>query len=308
MTSTSPGSRPTRRARRDMTWRRRTRRKSSWASAVGKPVSRGGDKGPLNGTSPDGARTTPRWTTRPRPAVGGVRRRGATCAEPAARCLPSAISSRPQRPRVARRARRSRGGIGIDGSAAPCRWRCAAWVGARREGPEVRRDQLRLEHRHRRGVDGPRLQPGGNARLHRGRARRGTVGPRGADRLVHPDAVHRVRLQLHEPGGPRLRHELRVGHAGAGPQAGWLAGWVIIAADIIVMASLAQIAGIYSFLLVGWQSAADTSWAVTLVGVVWIAIMTWVCVIGIELNAATQRWLLTAEILTLALFAAVALI
>ncbi len=74
------------------------------------------------------------------------------------------------------------------------------------------------------------------------------------------------------------------------------------------MASLAQIAGIYSFLLFGWQSAADTSWAVTLVGVVWIAIMTWICVIGIELNAATQRWLLTAEILTLALFAVVALV
>ena len=42
-----------------------------------------------------------------------------------------------------------------------------------------------------------------------------------------------------------------------GPQAGWLAGWAIIAADIIVMASLAQIAGIYSFLLFGWQSAAE---------------------------------------------------
>ena len=46
----------------------------------------------------------------------------------------------------------------------------------------------------------------------------------------------------------------------------------------------------------------------TLVGVVWIAVMTWICVIGIELNAATQRWLLTAEILTLALFAVVALV
>jgi amino acid transporter len=93
-----------------------------------------------------------------------------------------------------------------------------------------------------------------------------------------------------------------------GPQLGWLSGWAIIAADIIVMASLAQIAGIYSFLLFGWQSAADTSWAVTLVGVVWIGVMTWICVIGIELNATTQKWLLTAEILTLAVFAAVALI
>jgi amino acid transporter len=93
-----------------------------------------------------------------------------------------------------------------------------------------------------------------------------------------------------------------------GPQLGWVTGWAIIAADIIVMASLAQIAGIYSFLLVGWQSAADTTWAVTLVGVLWIAIMTWICVIGIELNATTQKWLLTAEILTLALFSVVAFV
>ena len=48
--------------------------------------------------------------------------------------------------------------------------------------------------------------------------------------------------------------------------------------------------------------------AVTIVGVVWIAVMTWICVIGIELNAKTQRWLLTAEVVTLAIFAVVALV
>jgi amino acid transporter len=95
---------------------------------------------------------------------------------------------------------------------------------------------------------------------------------------------------------------------GMGPQLGWLAGWAVVAADIIVMASLAQIAGIYTFLLLGWQSAADASWAVTAVGCVWIALMTWICVIGIELNAKTQRWLLTAEIATLAAFAVVAIV
>jgi amino acid transporter len=93
-----------------------------------------------------------------------------------------------------------------------------------------------------------------------------------------------------------------------GPHLGWLSGWAIVAADIIVMASLAQIAGIYTFLLFGWQSAATTMWAVTIVGVIWIAVMTWICVIGIELNAKTQRWLLTAEVVTLALFAVVALV
>jgi amino acid transporter len=93
-----------------------------------------------------------------------------------------------------------------------------------------------------------------------------------------------------------------------GPDLGWLTGWAIVAADVIVMASLSQIAGTYSFLLVGWQSAADTAWAVTLAGCVWIVLMTWICLIGIELNALTQRWLLGAEVSILALFAAVALI
>jgi amino acid transporter len=93
-----------------------------------------------------------------------------------------------------------------------------------------------------------------------------------------------------------------------GPSWGWLGGWAIVVADVIVMANLAQIAGLYSFLLVGWQSAADSTMAVTLVGVVWIAIMTWICVIGIELSARTQVGLLSAEIVTLALFAVVALV
>src|SRR4051812_29483320 len=93
-----------------------------------------------------------------------------------------------------------------------------------------------------------------------------------------------------------------------GPSVGWLGGWAIVVADVIVMANLAQIAGLYSFLLVGWQSAADSTLAVTIVGVVWIAIMTAICVIGIELSARTQVGLLGAEIVTLVLFSVVALV
>ena len=92
-----------------------------------------------------------------------------------------------------------------------------------------------------------------------------------------------------------------------GPSWGWIGGWAIVVADIIVMANLAQIAGLYSFLLID-SSATPSTAVVTLVGVVWIAVMTWICVIGIELNATTQRWLLTAEIVTLAIFASVALV
>lgn len=90
-----------------------------------------------------------------------------------------------------------------------------------------------------------------------------------------------------------------------GPQLGWIAGWTIVVADIIVMANLAQIAGLYSFLLFG--ISASTA-AVTIVGVLWIVLMTAIVVIGIELSARTQVGLLAAEIFTLALFAVVALV
>ena len=95
---------------------------------------------------------------------------------------------------------------------------------------------------------------------------------------------------------------------GLGPWAGWLGGWAIIVADIVVTANLAQIAGLYTFLLFGWDAAAASTVAVTAVGVVWIAIMTAICVIGIELSARTQVVLLGAEIVTLAVFAVVALV
>ncbi len=90
-----------------------------------------------------------------------------------------------------------------------------------------------------------------------------------------------------------------------GPQLGWIAGWVIVVADIIVMANLAQIAGLYSFELFGIHASTA---AVTIVGVIWIVIMTAIVVIGIELSARTQVGLLAAEIITLALFSIVALI
>ncbi len=93
-----------------------------------------------------------------------------------------------------------------------------------------------------------------------------------------------------------------------GPQLGWIAGWTIVVADVIVMANLAQIAGLYTFLLVGWDSAAASTVAVTAVGVVWIALMTAIVLIGIELSARTQIGLLAAEIVTLAAFAIVALV
>jgi amino acid transporter len=92
-----------------------------------------------------------------------------------------------------------------------------------------------------------------------------------------------------------------------GPQLGWLGGWGIFIADLLVMPSLATIASSYTFLLFGADGlASDTFW-VTALGVVFIAAMTWICYIGIELSARTQVGLLGVELATLVLFAVVAL-
>jgi amino acid transporter len=90
-----------------------------------------------------------------------------------------------------------------------------------------------------------------------------------------------------------------------GPIAGWMGGWGIIAADIIVMASLSQIAGRYVFLL--FDVSASTFW-VTAAGVVFIGVLTWVCYRGIELSARLQQVLLAVELIALAVFAGVALV
>ncbi len=93
-----------------------------------------------------------------------------------------------------------------------------------------------------------------------------------------------------------------------GPMAGWMGGWGIIAADVIVMANLSQIAGQYTFLLVGADSLAGSKWWTMAVGVIWIVVMTWICYVGIEVSAKVQWFLLGAEIVVLGVFALVALV
>ena len=82
-----------------------------------------------------------------------------------------------------------------------------------------------------------------------------------------------------------------------GPQLGWLTGWAIVAADIVVMATLAYIAGVYTFLLFGWDAGADSpARGQHRRRSVWIVVMTWICYVGIEISARTQYFLLAMEI------------
>jgi len=92
-----------------------------------------------------------------------------------------------------------------------------------------------------------------------------------------------------------------------GPRTGWLGGWAIIAADIIVMANLAQIAGGYGFQLVGANGLAASAGWNEVAGIVWIVLMTLICYIGIEVSVWLQRVLLSVELLMLLVLCGVAL-
>jgi amino acid transporter len=95
-----------------------------------------------------------------------------------------------------------------------------------------------------------------------------------------------------------------------GPKTGWMGGWAIVAADILVMASLAQIAGQYVFLLFGANgigSDPSSGW-VLLVGIMWIVLMTGICYLGIEVSANFQKVLLGIEITMLFVLSIVALV
>ncbi len=95
-----------------------------------------------------------------------------------------------------------------------------------------------------------------------------------------------------------------------GPKTGWFGGWAIVAADILVMASLAQVAGQYLFLLFGANGIGQnaTSVWVLLTGIAWIVAMTYICYRGIEVSAWFQRILLTIEIIMLLVLAVTALV
>src|SRR5271165_6778465 len=95
-----------------------------------------------------------------------------------------------------------------------------------------------------------------------------------------------------------------------GPKTGWAGGWGIVAADILVMASLAQVAGQYLFLLFGANGIGQnaTSGWVLLTGIGWIVAMTYICYRGIEVSAWFQRILLTIEIIMLFVLAVTALV
>ena len=99
-----------------------------------------------------------------------------------------------------------------------------------------------------------------------------------------------------------------------GPKTGWMGGWGIIAADVIVMANLAAVAGSYMYQFIGHFSHStwiaglgNNKWWTLLLGTGWIIAMATICYLGIEISAEIQYGLLAIELVMLGILSITAL-
>ncbi len=90
------------------------------------------------------------------------------------------------------------------------------------------------------------------------------------------------------------------------PWVGWMGGWGVATAGIVVLANLAQVAGQYTYLLFGADDLAANKAVVTATGVAFIAAMTYVSFRGIDVSARVQNVLLGIQYLALVVFIVVA--
>ncbi|MDT7671970.1 MAG: hypothetical protein QOC74_4753 [Pseudonocardiales bacterium] len=93
-----------------------------------------------------------------------------------------------------------------------------------------------------------------------------------------------------------------------GSRTGWMVGWVVTIAQLLVMTSQSAITGRYTLLLFGLDSLADNTVVTTAVGAVWLLALCYLCYRGIEISAKVQWVLLGTELSILGIFSVVALV
>ncbi len=91
-----------------------------------------------------------------------------------------------------------------------------------------------------------------------------------------------------------------------GPWVGWMGGWGVAVAGMVVLANLAQIASIYFWSLIGFD-LENNDWRIVLVGVFFIASMTYISWRGVEIGERIQNVLLGIQYLALLVFVVAAL-
>ncbi len=91
-----------------------------------------------------------------------------------------------------------------------------------------------------------------------------------------------------------------------GPWVGWMGGWGVAVAGMVVLANLAQIASVYFWSLFGLD-LENNDLRVVVLAVLFIAAMTWVSWRGVEIGERIQNVLLAIQYLALGIFVVAAL-
>ena len=97
------------------------------------------------------------------------------------------------------------------------------------------------------------------------------------------------------------------GTKGFGPVVGWIGGWAVAVSAIMVLANVGEITGKYFWLLLGNQEFADDRVIVVATSVMFMAIMTFVSTIGVQMGERLQMVLMTIQIVAMVLFGVLAL-
>ncbi|WP_205470948.1 APC family permease [Nocardioides sp. SYSU D00038] len=99
-----------------------------------------------------------------------------------------------------------------------------------------------------------------------------------------------------------------------GPWFGWIGGWAIMMTGVLIVGSLADVGirfGLYGFgELLGSDSlveAGDNAWIRIPLAVALVLLMTWICVLGTDVSARLQNVLILIQVVSLLVFAAVAI-
>ncbi len=92
-----------------------------------------------------------------------------------------------------------------------------------------------------------------------------------------------------------------------GPWLGWIGGWAIAMTGVLVVGSLADVAVRFGLRTFGLDELAESTPMVMVLTVLVILVMTGICVIGTEASARLQNVLILAQVVSLIIFAAVAL-
>lgn len=93
-----------------------------------------------------------------------------------------------------------------------------------------------------------------------------------------------------------------------GPIMGWIGGWSVAVASVMVLANVGEITGQYFWKLLGNEELADNRVVVVITSVIFMAIMTFISTIGVQIGERLQMVLMAVQMVAMTLFGVLALI